>query len=144
MKVTEILRAKGANVLTVWPGASVRSAIDRMARAGVGALAVVDDSGALVGLLSERDVVRALAADGDAAMSRAVSDVTSRHVVTCSKDDSLSDLMAMMTDRRVRHLPVIDDGRIIGIVSIGDLVKARLHELETESQVLRDAYLRVR
>jgi len=144
MKVTEILRAKGANVLTVWPGASVRSAVDRMARAGVGALAVIDDSGALVGLVSERDVVRALAAQGDAAMSRPVSEVTGRHVVTCSKDDSLSDLMAVMTDRRVRHLPVMEGGHIIGIVSIGDLVKARLHELETESQVLRDAYLRVR
>jgi CBS domain-containing protein len=144
MKVTEILRVKGANVLTVWPGASVRSAVERMASAGVGALVVIDDGGALVGVVSERDVLRALASSGDSAMSLPVSDVISRHVITCSKDDSLGDLMAIMTNRRVRHLPVVDGGHVVGIVSIGDLVKARLHELETESQVLRDAYLRVR
>jgi len=144
MKVTEILRGKGANVLTIWPGASVRSAIERMASAGVGALVVIDDDGGLAGVVSERDVLKALASNGDSAMSMPVSDVMPARLVTCSTDDALGELMAVMTNRRVRHLPVVEDNHVIGIVSIGDLVKARLHELETESQVLRDAYLRVR
>jgi CBS domain-containing protein len=122
----------------------VRSAVERMASAGVGALVVVNDDGLLIGVVSERDVLQALASNGDSAMSMPVSDVMPRHLVTCSTDDALGDLMAVMTNRRVRHLPVVDNGRVVGIVSIGDLVKARLHELETESQVLRDAYLRVR
>jgi len=144
MRVTDILRAKGSNVLTIWPGASVRSAVERMASARVGALVVVDDDGKLTGVVSERDVLQALASNGDSAMSMPVSDVMPSRLVTCSTDDALDELMAVMTNRRVRHLPVVENSRVIGIVSIGDLVKARLNELETESQVLRDAYLRVR
>jgi CBS domain-containing protein len=144
MKVTEILRNKGADVITIWPGASLRSAVDRMTKRNVGALVVVDDDGKVVGMLAEREVVRALADSAERALNESVADVMSRRPVTCGPEDRLADLMAVMTEHRVRHLPVVDQGRLLGLVSIGDLVKARLGELEFESNVLRDAYLRVR
>jgi CBS domain-containing protein len=144
MKVTEILRSKGADVVTIWPGASLRSAVARMANRNIGALVVVDDQGGIVGMLSERDVVLALAESAEQALSGAVSEVMSRKLITCGPDDRLADLMAVMTEHRVRHLPVVEDGHLLGLVSIGDLVKARLGELEFESNVLREAYLRVR
>src|SRR6185295_10634175 len=144
MKVTEILHRKGADVITIWPGASLQSAVERMASRNVGALVVVDDNGKIVGMVSERDVVLALAASAERAPVQSVTDVMSRRLLTCGPDDSLADLMAVMTEHRVRHLPVVDHGQLLGLVSIGDLVKARLGELEFESHVLRDAYLRVR
>ena len=144
MKVTEILRNKGADVITIWPGASLRSAAERMTKRNVGALVVVDDDGKVVGMLAEREVVRALADSAERALNESVSDVMSRRPITCGPEDRLADLMAVMTEHRVRHLPVVEQGRLLGLVSIGDLVKARLGELEFESNVLRDAYLRVR
>jgi len=144
MKVTEILRRKGADVVTIWPGASLQSAVERMASRNIGALVVVDDDGKTVGMLTERDVVLALAASAEKAPVQSVTDVMSRRVLTCGPDASLAELMAVMTEHRVRHLPVVDHGKLLGLVSIGDLVKARLGELEFESHVLRDAYLRVR
>ncbi len=144
MKVTEILRSKGADVITIWPGASLRSAVERMTKRNVGALVVVDDDGKVVGMLSEREVVRALADSAERALNESVSDVMSRRPITCGPEARLADLMALMTEHRVRHLPVVDAGHLLGLVSIGDLVKARLGELEFESNVLRDAYLRVR
>ena len=144
MKVTEILHRKGADVITIWPGASLQSAVERMASRNIGALVVVDDAGKIVGMVSERDVVLAMAASAEKAPVQSVTDVMSRRLLTCSPDDSLAELMAVMTEHRVRHLPVVDTGQLLGLVSIGDLVKARLGELEFESHVLRDAYLRVR
>ena len=144
MKVTEILHRKGADVITIWPGASLQSAVERMASRNIGALVVVDDAGKIVGMVSERDVVLALAASAEKAPAQSVTDVMSRRLLTCSPDDSLAELMAVMTEHRVRHLPVVDHGQLLGLVSIGDLVKARLGELEFESHVLRDAFLRVR
>jgi CBS domain-containing protein len=144
MKVTEILHRKGADVITIWPGASLQSAVERMASRNIGALVVVDDAGKIVGMVSERDVVLAMAASAEKAPVQSVTDVMSRRLLTCSPDDSLAELMAVMTEHRVRHLPVVDHGQLLGLVSIGDLVKARLGELEFESHVLRDAYLRVR
>ena len=144
MKVTEILRNKGADVITIWPGASLRSAVERMSKRNVGALVVVDDDGNVVGMLAEREVVRALADSAERALNESVADVMSRRPITCGPDDRLADLMAVMTEHRVRHLPVVEAGHLRGLVSIGDLVKARLGELEFESNVLRDAYLRVR
>ena len=144
MKVTEILRNKGADVITIWPGASLRSAVDRMTKRNVGALVVVDDDGKVVGMLAEREVVRALADSAERALGESVADVMSRRLIMCGPDDRLADLMAVMTEHRVRHLPVVADGHLAGLVSIGDLVMARLGELEFESNVLRDAYLRVR
>ena len=144
MKVTEILRSKGADVITIWPGESLRSAVERMAKRNVGALVVIDDGGKVVGMLAEREVILALAVSAERALTDSVADVMSRKIITCGPDDRLADLMAVMTEHRVRHLPVVDQGRLVGLVSIGDLVKARLGELQFESNVLRDAYLRVR
>ena len=144
MKVTGVLRNKGADVITIWPGASLRSAVERMSKRNVGALVVVDDDGNVVGMLAEREVVRALADSAERALNESVADVMSRRPITCGPDDRLADLMAVMTEHRVRHLPVVEAGHLRGLVSIGDLVKARLGELEFESNVLRDAYLRVR
>ena len=142
MKVSEILRTKGDRVSTIPPDVSVRSAIERMTVQSIGALVVVDDAGRLVGVLSERDVVRALATADAAGLSRLVREVMTTEVATCSPDDRLSELMEVMTRRRIRHLPVVDGNRLTGIVSIGDLVKSRLEELELESRVLRDVYIR--
>src|SRR4029078_7052426 len=144
MKVTEILHRKGADVITIWPGASLQSAVERMASRNIGALFVVDDAGKICGVVGERDVVLAMAASAEKSPVQSVTDVMSRRLLTCSPDDSLAELMAVMTEHRVRHLPVVDHGQLLGLVSIGDLVKARLGELEFESHVLRDAYLRVR
>ncbi|MET0909708.1 MAG: CBS domain-containing protein [Ilumatobacteraceae bacterium] len=143
MKVSEILRTKGDRVATVEPDESVRTAVARMSTRAIGALVVVDRDGRIVGVVSERDVMRALATSDVAAMSRLVRDVMTTDVVTCGRDDRLGELMAVMTRRRIRHIPVVEAGRLVGIVSIGDLVKSRLEELELESRVLRDAYLRV-
>ncbi len=144
MKVVEVLRDKGTDVATVRPGVGLRTSIERMTNLGIGALVVLDDTGDIVGLLSERDVVAALARSGADALSGSVADAMTRKVITCSPEDRVNDLMAVMTRSRVRHISVTDGGKLAGIISIGDLVKARLNELETESAVLRDAYLRVR
>jgi CBS domain-containing protein len=142
VKVAEILRSKGANVLTVERAVSLRSALERMAVSGVGALVVTGPDGSMVGIVSERDVVRALATSGAMALDAAVEDVMTREVITCTPDDKITELMVVMTRRRTRHLPVVDGPRLAGIVSIGDLVKARVNELEMESQILREAYAR--
>lgn len=144
MQVKQILSEKGTTVHTVAPGAMVRTAIDALAAHRVGALLVLDESGRLIGLLSERDIVAALARLGTDAVSRRVHEVMTRDVVTCSPEDRVNDAMAVMTRRRMRHLAVVDRGQLAGVISVGDLVKARLNELEFESNVLRDAYLRVR
>ena len=144
MRVTEILHSKGADVVTIWPGSSLLSAVDRMAKRKVGALVVVDDDGNVLGVVSERDVVLALSASPAQALTAEVAAVMSPRLVTCGPEDRLTELMAVMTEHRVRHLPVLAEGRLVGLISIGDLVKARLAELEFESNVLRDAYLRVR
>lgn len=144
MKVDAILRFKGSTVVTAWPSATLHSAAERMASAGVGALVVLDAEGSLVGMMSERDVVQALARSGTSSLTLTVSQVMSKPVLTCSPDDHLRVLMDVMTRKRVRHLPVLDNGALVGLVSIGDLVKARLDELESESNEFRDAYLRTR
>ena len=144
MKVTEILQDKGATVHTIWPTATLRMATERMSTHRIGALVVVNDQGDVVGLLSERDVVESLARFGAGVATGLVGESMTRNVITCSPDDRVNDLMAVMTRQRVRHLCVMENGQLAGMISIGDLVKSRLNELELESNVLRDAYLRVR
>jgi len=144
MKVMQILREKGTTVYTISPRAEVRTAIDWLNTHRIGALVVLSESGDLIGIVSERDIVEALARTDSRVLSQPVVNVMTRDVITCAPEDRANDLMAVMTRRRVRHLVVVDGGRLAGIISIGDLVKARLMELELESSVLRDAYLRVR
>ena len=140
MKIAEILRAKGRAVASIHPDQTVASAVREMKQRSVGALVVSRDRTHLVGIVSERDVVRALA-DDRAVLDRRVAEIMTEQVVTCTPEQTVTDAMALMTHRRHRHLPVLEGDEVAGIVSIGDLVKARLDELELESRVLRDAVL---
>jgi CBS domain-containing protein len=140
MKISEVLKAKGTAVATIDPEVSLGVAVKMMASRSVGALVVSRDGRTIGGILSERDVVRALADDPHAS-ERRVADVMTRDVVTVRPEDTLTGAMAVMTRRRHRHLPVVVEGGLGGIVSIGDLVKARLEELEMESRVLRDVFI---
>jgi CBS domain-containing protein len=139
MYVQSILAAKGAEVATIAPGATVREAVARLNERKVGALVVSEDDKAIVGIISERDVVRRLGTDSVAALDLTVGDIMTREVTTCGHKDTLEQLMWLMTDQRIRHLPVVDeDGGLAGIVSIGDVVKHRLGQLESENQALYD------
>ena len=139
MNVQSILGGKGSDVATVGQKASLADAAAQLRDRGVGALVVSDDGRHIDGIVSERDVVRALAAHGAAALGRTVRSVMSTTVVTCVADDSVEQLMSSMTERRIRHLPVVDDeGLLAGIVSIGDVVKARLGQLQVENEALTD------
>jgi len=137
MNVETILRSKGGWVATIWPTATIAEAVEMLNRERIGAIVVSDDGERVDGILSERDIVSALAADGSDLLSRSVGEIMTRHVVTCGPDDTVEALMAEMTNRRIRHFPVVADGRLCGIVSIGDLVKNRLDEVEFEANSLR-------
>lgn len=139
MNVQSILAGKGDDVATTTQAASLADVAQLLRDKGVGALVVSGDGRAIEGIVSERDVVRALAAHGSGALGRTVGSVMSTDVVTCASADGVERLMSLMTERRIRHLPVVDnDGRLGGIVSIGDVVKARLGELESENKALFD------
>jgi CBS domain-containing protein len=139
MNVHSILTTKGTAVATIDPNASLADATASLRDHGVGALVVSSGGGQIEGILSERDVVRALAAHGGGTLGRIVASAMSTDVVTCRAADTVDELMAMMTSRRFRHLPVVDDdGALAGIVSIGDVVKQRLGQLESENQQLFD------
>ena len=137
MNVHTILRNKGKSVVTIHPDATVERAVAVLRLRGIGALVVSDDGENVVGILSERDVVEALGRIGNELLGFSVAEVMTSPVVTCEPEDSIAELMAEMTNRRIRHFPVIEDGRLIGIVSIGDLVKSRLDEIEYEASSLR-------
>ncbi len=143
MKVARILEQKGREVVTVRADLGVATAVRRLVLAGIGALVVSEDGEHVDGLLSERDIVRALAEEGGGVMApeRRVGDIMTRQVRVCGVDDEIRQVMDVMTRYRVRHLPVVEDGRLVGIVSIGDIVKNRLEEIELEASVLRDVYL---
>ena len=139
MNVQSILGTKGFDVATVGQEASLADAAAQLRDHGVGALVVSNDGHHIDGIVSERDVVRALAAHGAGALGRTVGSVMSTTVVTCVADDSVEDLMSSMTERRIRHLPVVDEqGLLAGIVSIGDVVKARLGQLQVENDALTE------
>ena len=137
MQIKDVLRGKaaGPDVATTSPSASVEELLALLARYNVGALPVVD-GGELVGIVSERDVVRQLHERGRELLDVTVRDLMTADVVTCAPGDRAADLARVMTDRRIRHLPVCDDSGLIGIVSIGDLVKTRIDQLEREHEQL--------
>lgn len=141
MKVEAILEAKGRRVHTTLPGTNIAQAIQEMSTRGIGALVVSSDGERVEGVLSERDIVRGLARAGSVLLGMRVGEIMSRHVPVCSIQDTIDHVMAEMTRTRHRHLPVVDSGKLCGIVSIGDVVKNRLQELELETAVLRDAYI---
>ncbi len=138
MNVESILRAKGRSVVTIKPDAHIEAAIALLRRHDIGAVIVSSDDLNIEGLLSERDIVHAFAGHGVAALTLAVSEIMTRRVVTCGPDDSVADLMSLMTDRRIRHLPVLRNGVLAGMVSIGDVVKNRLDEIEGEAVSMRE------
>jgi CBS domain-containing protein len=137
MNVHAILSDKGKSVTTIHPDATVERAIAVLRLRGIGALVVSDDGENVVGMLSERDIVEALGRYGGELLAVSVAEVMSCPVVTCAPEDSVAELMAEMTNRRIRHFPVVEDGRLVGIVSIGDLVKSRLDEIEYEAHSMR-------
>ena len=137
MNVETILRNKGSWVATIRPDATMAEAVERLNRDRIGALVVSEDGSSVDGMLSERDIVAALGNYGEALLSRPVDEIMTRDVITCDPGDTVQELMAEMTNRRCRHLPVVKDGRLHGIVSIGDLVKNRLDEVEFEANSLR-------
>ena len=141
--IQNILDCKGAEVFTILAIDTVQSAADRMREHGIAAL-VVKSGDAIKGLISERDIVQAVSRHGKGALSLAVSHVVTQPIVKVAPSDSLKRAMSLMTNHRLRHLPVIGDGKPVGIVSIGDVVKHRLEDLETETNVLRDAYIAAR
>jgi CBS domain-containing protein len=138
MRVSGILAAKGATVATIAPHATVAEAADELRLHGIGALVVSSDGRGIEGIVSERDVVRALAERGERILREPVSQLMTVEVFTCSPEDSVEHLMRTMTDRRTRHLPVAVEGELAGIVSIGDIVKWRLGELEDETRHLHE------
>ena len=140
MKVRSILTAKSGDLIAVHPATTIETAVHRMKLHDIGALIVTEGEN-LAGLLVERDLVRALADIGSELLQRMVRDIMTRTVPTCTPEDDLKQVMTVMTRYRVRHLPVVEDGRPIGIVSMGDVVKRRLDEIEQESLILRDAYI---
>lgn len=137
MHVSAIIGGKGNAVYTAEPGQMISDIVDVIANRKVGALVVVDTAGQVCGVISERDVIDALAHDGAGVLSRPVKDYMSTGVVTCAMEDTVNHLMALMTKRRIRHLPVIVEGRLAGIISIGDVVKFRIAEAEAETDALK-------
>jgi CBS domain-containing protein len=141
MDVDGILRAKGATVVTISPDASIGDLVLGLRDQRIGAMVVSEDGRSVLGIISERDVVRGLAELGPGILQTPVAKLMTRDVVECAPRDSVKQVMAEMTRRRIRHLPVVADGVLCGIVSIGDVVKNRLDEMETETNVLREVYL---
>lgn len=138
MIVKSILSAKGDSVATIAPTATLAEAANILAKRRIGALVVTGAGGRITGIISERDIVRALAEHGGQALQFPLTDVMTRKVVTCAPTDTVSILMERMTAGKFRHLPVTDDDKLVGIVSIGDIVKYRLTELQQEQDALRD------
>ena len=141
MTVKDILAAKGSDVATIEPSADLATAAKMLVARRIGALLVLGPDRRVAGILSERDIVRALAEGGGAALEQQVSAVMTRKVVSCTPTDTLNGLMELMTTGKFRHLPVLVENQLVGLISIGDVVKWRLQELEQEQAELRD-YIR--
>jgi len=138
VNVASLLSVKGRDIATISQERTVADAVALLKERGVGALVVTSLEEPLAGILSERDVVRALADRGGAVLDESVADLMTRDVTTCEETTSVTDLMGLMTARRIRHIPVVTDGHVVGVVSIGDVVKARFDELEGEKRDLLD------
>jgi len=140
MTVAALLRDKGRSVITTSATASIAGAVDTLVKHKIGALVVIDENDRIAGIMSERDIVRAIAGRGADVLNASIADAMTRAVVTCTESDTVDEVMARMTRGRFRHLPVVDDGNLVGIVSIGDVVKARIEQVEREAEDMR-AYI---
>jgi CBS domain-containing protein len=138
MRIVELLGSKGSSVVTVSPEATVADVLGALAHHNIGAIVVSRDGHTIDGIVSERDIVRALDANGAPVLTRAASSIMSHDVHTAAPSDAVDSVMATMTNRRIRHVPVVDGGEMIGIVSIGDVVKSRTDELERDRELLVD------
>ena len=138
MTVSAILAAKGGDVVTIEPTATLAAAALLLTEKRIGAIVIRGTGGRVAGILSERDIVRAIASRGRQALDEPLSQAMTRDVVTCAPADAIRSLMERMTIGKFRHLPVVDGGKLVGIVSIGDIVKRRVDEMERESEAMRD------
>jgi CBS domain-containing protein len=141
MTVKAILSRKGTDVLTIEPTATLAAAVQLLAGHRIGAVVITGADRQVIGILSERDIVREFAARGPAALDQQVGQAMTRKVITCGEEETVASLMERMTQGKFRHLPVVERGRLAGIVSIGDVVKYRLEEMEKESSALREYIL---
>ncbi|WP_199554341.1 CBS domain-containing protein [Sandaracinobacteroides hominis] len=137
MGISSILRTKGSEVASVAPDSSVTDIVGELTTRRIGAVLVID-SDSVVGVVSERDVIRGLGGHQGEVLNLTARDIMTAPVITISPQDSIADAMELMTDRRIRHLPVVDSGVLVGLVSIGDLVKRRIEEAEQEALALKD------
>ena len=138
MRVSDILKTKGSAVKTVESTATIKAFAHGLRTEAVGAMVVKDAKGAVEGIISERDLARGLAEYGSDLPGMAVSELMTKAVVTCAPEDSVATVAKVMTLRRIRHLPVVVDGKLVGLISIGDVLKHRLDEVQLEANVLRD------
>ena len=138
MKVADILHAKGSSVVSVPPTATIMTLVHRLKMERVGAAIVTHDGTTIDGIISERDVAWGLAEHGADLLNLRVGDVMTKSVLTCAPDDTITSIARIMTERRLRHLPVLSQGDLVGVVSIGDVVKHRIDEMQLEANVLRD------
>ena len=141
MTVSTILATKGRDVVTIEPSASLAAAAKLLAEKRIGAVLILGADRRIVGIISERDIVRALAERGAGALEEPVSRTMTRKVSTCTERETVSSIMERMTDGKFRHMPVVDQGRLVGMVSIGDVVKHRLHAMESDSAAMHDYIL---
>jgi len=141
MNVKTILATKGGDIVTIEPGADLAAAARLLSTHRIGAVLIQGAGGRIAGILSERDIVRALAEHGAAALTLQVAQVMTRNVTTCGEDETIASIMERMTAGKFRHMPVVTNGKLVGLVSIGDVVKQRVGEIERESEAMRD-YIR--
>jgi CBS domain-containing protein len=138
MIVNRILSLKGRNVVSIEPNRTLGEAARLLSERRIGALLVVDGSKPVSGIVSERDIVRAVASEGAGALERPISDFMTRQVFTCTGDTAINEVMELMTQQKFRHIPVVEGGSLVGIISIGDVVKLRLEEIEAETQAIKE------
>lgn len=137
MTVAHILNIKGRSIISAAPSETVQAVADLLASNRIGAVLVRDKTGGLAGIVSERDIVRAIAKDGAAALSKSAAEIMTSKVRTCTSSDTEAALMSLMTEHRIRHLPVVEDGSLIGMISIGDVVKLRIESIEREAEEMK-------
>lgn len=138
MIVNRILSLKGRNVVSIEPHRSLGEAVKLLSERRIGALLVVDGSKPVSGIVSERDIVRAVASQGPSALDQPISGFMTRNVITCTGETAINDVMELMTQQKFRHVPVVEGGSLVGIISIGDVVKLRLEEIEAETQAIKE------
>jgi CBS domain-containing protein len=138
MSIKSILSTKGDNVVTIEPAATLEVAVNTLTQQRIGALVVLGPDRRVTGIVSERDIIRALAQHGADVLKQPIAQVMTRKVATCTQGETVATIMETMTNGRFRHIPVVEQDRLVGIISIGDVVKHRLKEMEQESAALRD------